>query len=424
MKSFVLLFFAMVCLVACNHDDDEPWSPSANASRTVMIYMSGENNLTYSSGYRFLRNDLNEIIEGSKHLSDNQRLLVFVDSLNTNKLQSGNPVILEVHGGEVYTRYEFDSDFYSCDPHYFKEVLQWMTSNAKADSYGLVLWGHASGWIVSNDTISSSLSRKDITRAYGQDDGTDASGNGVKWMNITQMARALEGLPKMEFIFADCCNMMCAEVGYELRNATKYLIGSPAEIPGEGAPYDKIIPYLYKNDSELYKGVIDTYYNYYLEDYKSDIELKGYSVPLSVIDTRQMDNLASATHDVLATFAPVCPESPMLDGLAYYWYYDAPIMYDMKAVIKANATLAAYSKWEESFKLAVPYYRMSMQWMTIYNGLEYRFGTFNQDENLYGCVSMFVPLNTPSYTFGIFRLNSTYTRYGWNRVVDWSRFGW
>ena len=49
-------------------------------------------------------------------------------------------------------------------------------------------------------------------------------------MNITQMARAMKGLPKLDYIFADCCNMMCAEVAYELKDATRYLIGSPAEI--------------------------------------------------------------------------------------------------------------------------------------------------------------------------------------------------
>ena len=237
------------------------------------------------------------------------------------------------------------------------------------------------------------------------------------------MAKALEGLPKLKFIFADCCNMMCAEVGFELRHATEYLIGSPAEIPGSGAPYDLVIPYLYRNDSDMYRNIIDTYYNYYLEGFTGDYELDGYSVPLSVIDTKYLDQLASATHDVLSTFVPQQPDSPNLDSIAYYWHYDAPVMYDMKAVIKSNATEDNYNNWVKAYNQAVPYYRMSLRWMTIYSGLERNFKKFNQDESLYGCVSMFVPLSN-YYYYSTFRFNDTYNNMEWNRVLDWSRFGW
>ena len=388
-----------------------------------MIYMAGENNLTVSDRYRYLRNDLNEIIKGSELLTDDQRLFVFIDSLVTDKDDAekegkGLPCILEVHGGKTYVRYQFDQEIYSSDPAYFRQILQWMTSNAEADDYGLVLWGHACGWAVETDTIAQARSSIPM-RAYGQDDGKDMTGGSRKWMNITQMAKAMQGLPKLKYIFADCCNMMCAEVGYELRNATEYLIGSPAEIPGEGAPYDKIIPYLFgKNDKELYKGIIDTYYNYYLEDFYD------YSVPLSVIDTKYMETLARQTHDVLATFTPQKPDIIDCDSLVYYWHYDAPVMYDMKAIIKKNASETDYSNWERSFNQAVPYYRMSMEWMTQYTSLLVAFRKFNQDATMNGCVSMYVPRNYYDYNYGRFKYNQTSTNMEWNRVMEWNRFGW
>jgi hypothetical protein len=37
---------------------------------------------------------------------------------------------------------------------------------------------------------------------------------------------------------------------------------------------------------------------------------------------------------------------------------------------------------------------------------------------------MFVPQNNIYYQQGIFRYNATYTQLEWNRIVDWSRFGW
>ena len=424
MKRFVFYLCALVCLVACHDDENDDPNPEQKTVRSVLIYMAGENNLTVSSeGIRYLNNDLKEIVEGSKQLADNQRLFVFIDSLKD--VRNDKPVIMEVKGGAAIVVHQFESDFYSCDPAKFRQIVQYVQTNAPADSYGLVLWGHASGWVVSTDTIVGART----TRAYGQDNGTDQTGGSLKWMNITQMARALEGLPKLEYIFADCCNMMCSEVGYELRNVTNYLIGSPAEIPGNGAPYTKIIPILYKNGSELYKGIIDTYYNQYLEEYQTDYELKGFSVPLSVIDTKYIGELAQATHDVLGKFIggyPLYPDSPDTEGLVFYFYprYEDPAMYDMRAFIKKNTSSEDFSKWEQTYKQAVPYYRMSMEWMTIYYDLYYSFEEFTDDEAANGCVSMFIPRNWWNYYSGTFSYNKTFNNFGWNRVIDWSRFGW
>lgn len=409
-------------LTSCKESNSNDDPSDVQTIRTVLVYMAGENNLTNYEGVRFLRNDLTEIIEGSKLLSNNERMLVFVDSLNDRK-KTGTPAIIEVRNGTTTVLHQYDNDFYSCDPANFKEVLQTMVKKAPAQSYGLILWGHASGWIVSNDTIEGSRQ----TRAYGQDIGTDHSSNSPKWMNITQMARALKELPKMEFIFADCCNMMCAEVGYELRDVTNYLIGSPAEIPGDGAPYTELTPSFFKNGSQLYKGIIDTYYNEYLEAFKGDGFLEGFSVPLSVIDTKHMEELAQATHDILYKFVggyPSYPKAPDFSNTVYYYYFDAPLMYDMRAFIKLNTSEEDFLHWDNVFKQAVPYYRMSIRWMTINDYLEWAMTKFNQDDSVNGCVSMFIPQNLQVYYNGTFHYNKTFNNFGWNRVIDWSRYGW
>lgn len=419
-----LLPLLALSITSCGDDSDDPdpWR-QGRAERTVLVYMSGENNLTVHNGYRFLFHDYQELIEGSRQLSDKQRLLVYVDSLNGRSNQ-GTPFIVELHGGQVYPVKQYAEDFYSCDPAKFREVLQDMMSAAEAESYGLVLWGHATGWVVSADTILESRSRD--TRAYGQDNGVDGSLGGTKNMNITQMARALSGLPQFDFIFADCCNMMCVEVGYELRHVTRYLIGSPAEIPGDGAPYDQIVPYLYKNDAPLYQGIIDTYFDYYKKGYEGEFGLDGYSVPLSVIDTRYIEPLAEKTRDVLDAFVPRYPEqvSLMGQGLVFYWYYDAPMMYDMRAVMKTCAPAEDYAQWDALCRKAVPYHRMSLKWLTSYTLQELSFPAFLKDESLNVGVSMFVPQNISSYNSSMFRYNTTCSQLEWNRVLDWSRFGW
>ncbi len=413
------MFLCTLAGLAACHDDDNDRKQEAKAERTVLVYMAGENNLTVTNyGEHFLRSDLAELVESSKQLTANQRLFVFIDSLN-DKDKTGTPIIVELKGGKTNVVKKYESEFYSCDPTCFRQIVQYVQTNAPAESYGLVLWGHASGWAVSKDSIAGA---RGTTRAYGQDNGIGMT-DGLKWMNITQMARALEGLPKLEFIFADCCNMMCAEVGYELRNATNYLIGSPAEIPGQGAPYQDIVPILYRNGSELYKSLIDTYYNFYLAENEPD----NYSVPLSVIDTKYIGELAQATHNVLGTFTdgyPSYPDSPDLKGHVFYWYYDSPIMYDMRAFIKRNTSEADFNSWDQVFSKAVPYHRMSMEWMTIYAYLSMSFSTFTDEESDNGCVSMFIPKNDFNYYNGTLKYIQTFNNFGWNRVVDWSRFGW
>ncbi|UKK66895.1 clostripain-related cysteine peptidase [Prevotella communis] len=417
----MLAIVTMTGFSSCCGDDDEPlpWT-LGKAERTVMVYMAAENNLS-SLGY--LKSDLLELIEGSRQLTDKQRLLVFIDSLGNNK-QMGFPRIVELHGGKSYTVKQYGEEFYSSDPAQFREILQTMTHAAEADSYGLVLWGHASGWLVDKDSVVEEASP--ARRSYGQDWGSDGNLGGEKYMNISQMARALEALPHLDYIFADCCNMQCIEVAYELRHATDYLIGSPAEIPGSGAPYHKMVPRLFQNDTTFYKGIIDTYYDYYKEYYAGDAYLSGYSLPLSVVDTRQLDSLLSATRDILPLFVPSYPQSLglMQSHIAFYLYMNTPLMYDMRAMMRYYTTGDVLSKWDDAFNKAVPYRRMSKKWYSMPSGQKEAFGSFIMDDDAYGCVSMFVPLNTQYYSNGTYRMNHTYKNYAWHQKLYWDRFGW
>jgi hypothetical protein len=421
MKAAMLLMAVALATLSSCKDDDLPWEHQ-KAERTILVYMAGENSLTKSaSDIHYLQLDYEELLEGSRKLTDKQRLLVFVDSLNS-KPSVGTPFIVEMHGGQAYPVKSYTEEFYTSDPEKFREVLQTMIQAAPAESYGLVLWGHACGWVVRTDTIAQTTTAAS-RRTYGVDSGTDGHLGASRDMNITQLARALKGLPKFDFILNDCCNMMTVEVAYELRDAATYLLGSPAEIPGMGAPYNEVIPYLYKNDAAMYQGIIDAYYERILDDYQLFFDLNGFSVPLSVIDTRHIDDLMRITHDVLPSIMPAYPESLSLSssGIAFYYAFDTPLMYDMRALMKTYATPEIFQQWDQVYHDAVPYYRMSMRWDTIYALQKRGFSGFNNDTSLYGCVSMFVPLNNSVYNY---YYNSTVRHYEWGRNMQWERFGW
>ena len=420
MKYLVTLISIMLLMVSCSKDDNQP--VTEKAKRTVFVYMAGENDLS-----NFTSDDFQEMISGVGSIPANCRMLVFADKADSKT----KPFIAQITSNKqqpLDTLYKYPNDPYTSDADNFREVMERMMTLSPSDEYALILWGHGSGWVVENDTIPGPS-----RRAYGVDNGTNTNSDNGKWMNITQMARTLEGLTPFKFIFADCCNMACAEVGYELRNATEYLIGSPAEIPGWGAPYDKIMPSLFKNGSDMYRGIIDAYYDYYADYYQKNSpivsgvgseDLDGFSVPLSVIDSRYIAQLAEATRDVLTTFAPQYPNAPDLKGIPNYWQYDDPVMYDMKAYIQHYASANDYTSWKQAFDLAVPYSRMSFKWMTGYYELYYTgFSQFDQTADC-GCVSMFIPQNHTSYSSGKYAYNKKSNNFGWNRIINWSRFGW
>ena len=131
---------------------------------------------------------------------------------------------------------KYEQDFVSSDPERMKEVLSWMMSNYPADDYGLVMWGHANGWVIMDAN----------RRALAVDTGNNStSGTGV-WLEVPDFRKVLEALPHpLKFVFADCCNVQNVEVAYELKDVTQYLIASPAAIPDDGAPYEAIIPDLF-----------------------------------------------------------------------------------------------------------------------------------------------------------------------------------
>lgn len=402
MKYLFAAICAVVLLISCNGDNDnisqdikEP-AIFPKAKRTVIVYISAENNLS-----SFATGDINEMIKGSENLPDDVNLIAFVD-----KRESVPPYILRIQKGQkqMDTYYENTEDFYASDPERMYETMHWIMTRYPAETYGLVLWGHASGWVIENDSVANTSAHNKPQRAYGVDYGTDMTdGKGSKWMNIPSMAKALERLhQKMLFIFADCCNFQCAEVAYELRNATDYIIASPAEIPNAGAPYDKIVPHMFSMDNNFYEKIVDDYHNVITNGTEQ--------VPLSVVKTNEMENLATATREVTALL--VENGEPDTDRMIYYrltkQYGNIKVMFDMNDMMLRNITNStAYKKWKQAYDKAVVYRAMSGTWMT--NGL-LRFD-FDMTEERFGGMSMFVPLSV--YDANGYNLNKTILQMAW-----------
>jgi hypothetical protein len=420
MKKLLIAICAVAMLAACHKDDTE--ENEVKADRTVLVYISGECSL-----WDFIDDDLKEMKAGSQSIGNNN-LLVYVDNATTGEI----PWLARINKGQITDSVSFTEiakvmnldpaeslvkgDPYSSEAQVMEGVLRYAFQKfpSKNNDYGLVLWGHGSGWLIKDSIPYTAMARQ---KAYGIDNGRNdkqyGSADNGKWLNIPSMAKLLSKLPHLSFIFCDCCNMMCLEVAYELRNVTDYLIGTPAEIPGVGAPYNTVVPAMFEKTT-FWKSIVDYYFKQ---------RAGGFDVPLSVIQTNGMENLANATKTVLKNSASKIGEGyPNTSGLIYY-YYDSSshqVFFDANDFILKYADTNEYNSWKQVLDKTVIYKKMATSWMINKNSWPNYYGNyFTVTEEKYGGVSMFVPTYIQQTTD-----NKDIQQMQWYKAAGYNEIGW
>lgn len=421
LKTILLTVFTLCITTACHHDDND--KEKTLAKRTVLIYMCAENDLDQ---YSFFEDNYRDMITGAKYLADDQNLIIFAD----RKDEDEKPFIAKCDKNGITKVKIYPEDFYCTDKEKMQEVMSWVAKNYPAESYALTLWGHANGWIQMSDAFTKSTSTlKQIAKAYGGDSGQDHpnGSDGNKFINIQDLDEAIAAsFPKLDFIFFDCCQAICAEVAYEMRNTARYLIGSPAEIPAKGAPYAKVVTDFFLAKDEVGPAIVD--------DYIGSLTVRG--LPLSVIDTDRMNDFAEATATALSTFMPnyAYPSELDLTGLIYYGKNDyvgnCPCFYDIRNIMRKYLSSEDFKKWDEVLQKTVVYssypgddkQKKLTNWATQE---QIAFTTFQMNEANYGGISLFVPQNYYQWVSGtILNSNKSIFRMSWTNVVDWSKWGW
>lgn len=418
MKKILLAIIGLAALTACHKDKDPEPQPAVLADRTVLVYMSGECSL-----WSFVESDLYEMKTGSMTIGNNN-LLVYVDRGSTNEI----PWLARIKEGKYVdsvsikdivremnltpARTSVDDDPYASDGQVMEGVIRYAFKKypSQNDDYALAFFGHGSGWLMRDSVAYTAMARK---KGWGVDNGTNGSSDNGKWMNIPTMAKVLSKLPHLKYMFFDCCNMMCLEVAYELRNATDYIIGSPAEIPAVGAPYTTVVPAMFE-PTTFWQSITDRYF---------EQRAGGYDVPLSVIKTSEMENLATATRTVLKAVAPQFGgEYPDMSDLIHYYYdYDHDKeFYDANDFILKYAEPDDYDRWKQALDRAVVYKKMATSWMINKSSWSNYYGKyFTVTEEKYGGVSMFVPTYIQQTSD-----NRFIQRMAWYYAAGYSEIGW
>ncbi len=328
---FPIIGISVLC--GCKHND-QPTPPAPNPSRTILVYMVATNDL--ASGNGFDDSDLNEMKDYIKRQNQSgQRLLVYHASKSGVVLKEIND---STESG-VDTLKVYDSSSVSLTIERMRQVISDTKSLAKADSYGMVFWSHASGWL--QDGISDPYDDK--MKSFGEDYS--------KRMNITALATALENA-NLDFLYFDCCYMGSVETMYELRNCAQYAVCSPAEIPADGMPYHLTLKHLFDTASPLEVALLNaakTTFNTY-----NDVFQKG-DCPntIALVRLSRLKDLAEKTRTIFSkaeqTANPLYSYQRFSNNRVNY-YYDFGQYVESLCVSDADI-----SSWKHSFSDAVIY---------------------------------------------------------------------
>lgn len=227
--------------------------------KMVLVYMEANNDLRYEA-----LTSINRMEKGAREIDGT--LLVYI------KTSSVRSYLLKIKFDEDENKIVSDTlkvfEQPASDAEFMKDVVKYTQAEHPADSYGLILWSHATSWAPPT-TIK--------TKSFGRDNGNE--------IDIIDLKNALPN--NFEYIIFDACSMGGVEVLYEFKDKAKYIIASPAETLAESFPYQIITPMLFKSSAEL-NEISKAYYNYY-NSYMGDLQ----SATVVLIQTSEMTKVAT-----------------------------------------------------------------------------------------------------------------------------------
>ncbi len=177
-----------------------------------------------------------------------------------------------------------------------------------AEHYLLVLSGHGSGtdgdFLRSGDRALSIPELREVFEGEGKLKGVkkqleDKEEEELKKNRIRKNFLGVEGKEggkkerKIDILGMDSCLMSMAEVGYELRNHVRYMVGAEGFEANTGWPFREILTQLIEHQGELVENLISTFVSEYI-NYYTNYVIAGRFVDIAACDLSHCKALASA----------------------------------------------------------------------------------------------------------------------------------
>lgn len=421
--AMILCIVATCSFSACSGEEDSPYDVSYAKSRTVMVYMVAENSLASS-----VASDVAEMLKAiaSPTFYPQDRMVLYLDDEKEPRIYVLDRNTTATSLAQLEPVMTYGEEVNSASAEQLGTFFDYVKENYSADSYGLVMWSHASGWIPStysgDHTVTVEGHRRGVLsprKSFGVDNGrndkSSRTSNVGHQMGIAEMAHVLELKGGIDFILFDACFMQCVEVAYELRHATQHIIASPAEIPGPGADYTQMVPAMFRKDdyaTQMLQAYYKAYYN-----------LSNWGIVIAEVNTSGLAEYATMMKPLIGKYREALLEADYSDVQDYYrygpetidyqtWGTDMPDFYDMQGVMRNVLSEEDFAMWQQKVEKVVTCMH-SGYWFSGWScggGRTYPIA----DEQCCG-VSMFVPLS--KYDDSTQRFNETYYDFEWARDV-------
>ena len=304
-------------------------------SKTVLLYMVANNNLSYDA-----ENSISRLQNGYIPAEEGN-LLVYKHCAGMD------PVLLHIKKGEegtvvADTAYRFPPRV-SATKSALTQALNVTQALFPADSYGLILWSHGTGWI---PPLASSSSAAQEQRSGSCPERTFGLDGKVE-LEIRDLAQAIPY--KLSFMLMDACFMGGIETAYEVKDSVDYYIGSPAEILTESFPYHKIMQHIFKSTPD-YAAVCKEYYDYY--NAKSGAER---SATVALMDCSKLAEVAEVAKRVFDQYGERIASLDLSLLQPYFRGSSSKYFYDLKDLVDAIADASLSAEFAAALERAVPY---------------------------------------------------------------------
>ena len=302
--------------------------------KTVLLYMVANNNLSYDA-----ENSISRLQNGYIPAEEGN-LLVYKHCAGMD------PVLLHIKKGEegtvvADTAYRFPPRV-SATKSALTQALNVTQALFPADSYGLILWSHGTGWIpplASSSSAAQEVSGSAPQRTFGLD--------GKVELEIRDLAQAIPY--KLSFMLMDACFMGGIETAYEVKDSVDYYIGSPAEILTESFPYHKIMQHIFKSTPD-YAAVCKEYYDYYNAKTGS-----VRSATVALMDCSKLAEVAEVAKRVFDQYGESIASLDLSLLQPYFRGSSSKYFYDLKDLVDAIADASLSAEFAAALERAVPY---------------------------------------------------------------------
>lgn len=361
-RYILAVVLSAVLFSSCINEEYEGPDPDLPV-RTILVWLGGDNNLSDETGRK-----IEALRQGWTYTGN--KCLIYQDSRDGARL-------LRLRGGcrttptpyvEIVREYGAEN---SASPAIFARVLREVADEYPADSYGLIFFSHASGWLPAG-TLQNPQKQWKRSRSIGVDDG----GTGRAEMEIAEFAAAIpDGM--FDFIVFETCLTAGVEVAYELRGKSDYMLASAAEIvsPGFTPVYPSALRLLCNTAVET-RTALEAFGHAWMNYVATNYTGARRSATLSLIDIDETSPLAARTQAALRTRSA---EAPDLSRLQHFdrpgSYGDSPALprfFDLDEWVEEVADPDEYEAFRAQLERTVVWKAATETFMAGQNGFTVR----------------------------------------------------